>query len=119
MVPPSAMQGRSLVPLLKGERPADWRQSILIEYFSDTVMPRLVNMGYQAVRTDRWKYIHYTELDGMDELYDLEADPYEIRNLIDDEQAGPELERLRAELQKLLIDSGVSVTGYSTPKLRP
>ena len=32
-------------------------------------------MGYQAVRTERYKYIHYTELSGMDELYDLRSDP--------------------------------------------
>jgi len=32
-------------------------------------------MGYRAVRTERWKYIHYLELEGMDELYDLEVDP--------------------------------------------
>jgi len=102
---PQSMQGRSLVPILKGEPQADWRRSILIEYFSDTVMPRLVTMGYQAVRTDRWKYIQYTELDGMDELYDLEADPYEIRNLISDPAASQELEQLQAELQRLLAET--------------
>ncbi len=107
VVPPS-MQGRSLVPLLKGEPRPDWRRSILIEYFSDTVMPRLVTMGYQAVRTDRWKYIRYTELNGMDELYDLEADPYEIRNLINDPAAGQELEKMKGELQKLLAETHAS-----------
>ncbi len=44
------MHGRSLVPLLRGERVA-WRDSLLIEYFSDRVFPRVANMGYQAVRT--------------------------------------------------------------------
>ncbi len=39
-------------------------------------------MGYQSVRTERWKYIRYRELKGMDELYDLRADPYELRNVI-------------------------------------
>ena len=41
-------------------------------------------MGYEAVRSPRYKYIRYRELTGMDELYDLEADPYEMTNLIDD-----------------------------------
>ena len=41
-----------------------------------------MNMGYEAVRTERYKLIHYLELEGMDELYDLETDPYEMRNLI-------------------------------------
>jgi N-acetylglucosamine-6-sulfatase len=39
-------------------------------------------MGYAAVRTDRYKLIEYQELTGMDELYDLEADPFEEQNLI-------------------------------------
>ena len=78
---PATMQGRSLVPLLKGTRPA-WRSSFLIEYYSDKVFPRVLQMGYKAVRNGRWKYIHYLELEGMDELYDLETDPYEMKNLI-------------------------------------
>ena len=68
-------------PLLRGEPPS-WRQSVLIEYYSDTVFPRIRNMGYQAVRTERYKYIDYLELAGMDELYDLQADPYELDNLV-------------------------------------
>src|SRR5262245_11306262 len=79
---PSEIQGRSLVPLLKGERTA-WRTSFLIELYSDKVFPRISQMGYKAVRTARWKYIHYLELQGMDELYDLETDPYEMNNLVD------------------------------------
>ena len=73
--------GRSLVPLLRGDRPS-WREAILIEYYSDTVFPRIRNMGYRAIRTDRYKYIRYLELPGMDELYDLEVDPYELDNLM-------------------------------------
>jgi N-acetylglucosamine-6-sulfatase len=85
--PPAAgVQGRSLVPVLEN-RARDWRSSFLIEYFSDTVFPRIRTMGYAAVRTSRYKYIEYQELQGMDELYDLEADPYEERNLIGDSGA--------------------------------
>ncbi len=69
---PGTMQGRSLVPLLNGKRPA-WRNSFLIEYYSDKVFPRMAQMGYKAVRNERWKYIHYLELEGMDELYDLKS----------------------------------------------
>ena len=98
---PHAMQGRSLVPLLKGERPA-WRRSFLIEYYSDKVFPRVVQMGYKAVRNQRWKYIHYLELEGMDELYDLKADPYEMKNLIKEPRAARHLRALREELQRLL-----------------
>ncbi len=91
------LHGRSLVPLLRGESP-DWRRSFLIEYYSDKTMPRISHMGYQALRTERWKYIRYKELEGMDELYDLREDPYEMRNVIG---SARELPGLRAELDAL------------------
>ncbi len=98
--PAAPMQGRSLVPLLEGRKP-EWRRAFLIEYFSDRTMARMVKMGYQAVRTERWKYIRYKELEGMHELYDLRRDPYEMRNLIADPAARKTLESLRAELRRL------------------
>ncbi len=94
------IHGRSLVPLLRGEKP-EWRSSFLIEYFSDRTMQRMLNMGYQAVRTERWKYIHYTELQDMDELYDLHSDPYEMRNLIHAASLRRTRDALSAELQRL------------------
>jgi N-acetylglucosamine-6-sulfatase len=103
---PEKLDGRSLAPLLRGETPDDWRRTVLIEYFSDTVWPRLVKMGYQAVRTERWKLIRYVDLEGMDELYDLEADPYEMHNLIKDESARETLQQLEAELDRLLAETG-------------
>jgi arylsulfatase A-like enzyme len=60
------------------------REDFLVEYFSDKVFPRIRNMGYQAVRTRTWKYIHYRDLTGMDELYDLRNDPYEMKNVVND-----------------------------------
>jgi N-acetylglucosamine-6-sulfatase len=97
---PRGLHGRSLVPLLEGRRPR-WRDSALIEYFSDAVFPRIQRMGYQAVRTGRWKYIRYTELPGADELYDLRSDPFELKNLASDagrvKEMGARLERLMAE----------------------
>ncbi len=103
---PDRVQGRSLVPLLEGKSPADWRESFLIEYYSDIVMPRLVKMGYKAVRTNKWKYIKYVDLKGMDELYDLEHDPYEMQNLIGDPKAATALEAMEKELSRLLKESG-------------
>ena len=99
------IQGRSLVPFLKGETPGRWRESFLIEYYSDKVWPRLVTMGYQAVRTGRWKYIHYVDLENMDELYDLQQDPYEMKNLIDDPAAAGDLSAANEELERLLDEA--------------
>lgn len=96
------MDGRSLFPLFAGEPPADWRSSILVEYYTDTVFPRVLNMGYRAVRTERYKYIRYTDLDGMDELYDLRDDPYEMHNVIDDANRQETLRQLQQELERLM-----------------
>lgn len=79
------------------------RDAFLIEYFSDRVFPRIRNMGYQAVRTARWKYIHYTELPDSDELYDLRADPYELDNVI--ARCGTPLPQLKARLRQLLKET--------------
>ena len=99
--PPAAIEGRSLVPLLKGPR-NEWRTSFLIEYYSDKVFPRIQKMGYKAVRNERWKYIHYLELDGMDELYDLKSDPYEMNNIINQQSAAKTLNEMKRELERLL-----------------
>ncbi len=98
-------QGVSLVPLLGGATPA-WRRSVLLEYYSDRVFPRMLNMAYQAVRTERHKFIDYLELPGMDELYDLEADPFEMENLIGTPAGDTLLPRLQAELTRLQRESG-------------
>src|SRR5207244_3079911 len=97
---PSQMQGRSLVPLLKGQT-ASLRDSFLIEHASDNVFPRVRNMGYQAVRTERWKYIRYTDL-GMVELYDLQEDPYEMKNLIQESRSEKVVKEMQAHLDRLL-----------------
>lgn len=102
--PTKQMDGRSLVPLLLGKK-VPWRNSFPIEYFSDKVFPRVLLMGYQSVRTERWSYIHYVDLEGMDELYDLRADPYQMKNLIADPSAQPALKSLKDELARLLKGS--------------
>jgi N-acetylglucosamine-6-sulfatase len=88
------VDGRSLMPLLRGDTKV-LRSSFQIEYFSDKVFPRVANMGYRCLRTEGWKYIHYTELTGMDELYDLARDPYEMTNLINDPGAQSVLAHLK------------------------
>ena len=107
--PGAEIQGRSLVPVLKNEA-RDWRTSFLIEYFTDTVFPRIRNMGYVAARTSRHKYINYRELQGMDELYDLETDPYEETNIIDRADARETLQKMQAELRRL-----IEQTRYAPP----
>jgi arylsulfatase A-like enzyme len=106
---PSRMQGRSLLPIFDGSA-TSWRDAFLVEYYSDTVFPRVLNMGYSAVRTDRYKYIQYRDISGMDELYDLQADPYEEHNQIGDPQSTELLATMRTRLNALLTE-----TNYTPP----
>lgn len=82
---PAKMHGRSLVPLLKGQRPEDWRKDWLYEYFEYPQAERV--RPHRGVRTERHKLIHYYKLaDYPDlpeefELYDLQKDPGELNNL--------------------------------------
>jgi N-acetylglucosamine-6-sulfatase len=102
--PGAHIQGRSLVPLLKGRTPR-WRTSFLIEYFNESAFPWLVGMSYKAVRTERHKLIHWIHQDGVDELYDLERDPYEMTNAIADPAYADTRARLRRELRTLVADA--------------
>ena len=63
-------------------------------------------MGYKAVRNQRYKYIHYIELEGMDELYDLARDSYELHNIIDDPKMTDTLNEMKKELDQLLQQTG-------------
>ena len=113
--PGAQVQGLSLLPLMEGSpeggvpggRPG-WRSSIMCEYFSENAMPWLIGMSYKAVRTDRYKLVHWVNRgdDGeLDELYDLERDPYEMKNLIDDPACAEIRRQLRAELARLVAAS--------------
>ncbi len=109
--PGPQIQGRSLLPFFaqRGARaPAGWRKSILCEYWAEQAMPWLVGMTYKAVRTDRYKYIHWVNrgvAGELDELYDLDKDPYELDNLNRSRAMAPVREKLRRELRKLVAEA--------------
>ena len=96
------MDGRSFLPLLTG-RDVAWRQEILYQYFWEWNFPATPTVF--ALRTDRYKYIRYEDLDGMDELYDMAGDPYELRNVIDDPRYADVLTEMDAELNRLLEET--------------
>ncbi|HEX6943400.1 MAG TPA: sulfatase/phosphatase domain-containing protein, partial [Gemmatimonadaceae bacterium] len=97
--------GSSLLPVLNGSA-TNWRNSVLVEYYTDQVFPRTLTMGYQAVRTDHYKYIHYLELPGMDELYDLQTDPFELNNLMGTDEGKRLLPALESQLARLQSETG-------------
>jgi arylsulfatase A-like enzyme len=92
---PADMQGKSLVPLLKGESPADWRTSYYYRYYHD---PGDHNTrAHYGVRTLTHKLIYFWKKDQW-EMYDLVKDPDELHNLY----ADPAQQKVVAELKKEL-----------------
>ncbi|MBI5382951.1 MAG: sulfatase [Opitutae bacterium] len=95
---PDDMQGRSLVALFKGQRPADWRESIYYRYYHD---PGHHNTrAHYGVRTATHKLICFWKTDQW-ELYDLGRDPAELHNLYADPAQQPLVAKLKAELFRL------------------
>jgi N-acetylglucosamine-6-sulfatase len=108
--PGPQIQGKSFLKLLKGQR-TKWRDAVLAEYWAEQAYPWLIGMTYKAIRTERYKLIHWVNRDRdgeLDELYDLDADPFELNNLI----ASPEHAALRDKLRKqlkLLVAEAVGI----------
>ena len=102
--PPAAMQGLSLVPLLRGETPADWRAAIYYQYFEYPGW-HMVHRQY-GIRTKRHKLIHYYERDRW-ELFDLARDPDELRSVLDDPAYTDILRELRDRLAALRAEFAV------------
>ncbi|TCC63280.1 DUF4976 domain-containing protein [Kribbella pittospori] len=84
---PDYYQGRSLLPLIAGDRPADWPDAVVAEFHGH-------HFPYpqRMIRTDRYKLI-VNPADG-NELYDLATDPHELQNRYEH----PELAGVRREL---------------------
>lgn len=116
---PAAMQGRSLAPLLRGET-VPWRE----DFFAENLFTAQGYPLVQGVRGTRWKYMRYwpggdTPADyreflnrglagppaAFEELYDLEADPGENRNLAREPAALAQLELMRRRCQELLRET--------------
>ena len=96
---PSDMQGRSLVPLLKGQKPDDWRKSIYYHYYeypSVHMVPR-----HYGIRTQRYKLMHFYQFGNEWELYDLKADPDELTNLYGKQEHAKLQKRMKNRLAKL------------------
>lgn len=97
---PDDMQGESLVPILKGENPKNWRKSIYYHYYEHP-SEHSVRMHY-GVRNDRYKLIRYYGHD-IDcwELFDLKNDPHELDNVYEKEEYSDIRRLMHIELEKL------------------
>jgi arylsulfatase A-like enzyme len=107
---PGEMQGKSLVPVMQGKTPADWRKSVYYHYY-EFPQPHHVHPHY-GIRTDKHKLIHFYTINEW-ELYDLEKDPSEMQSRYMDpayEQTVADLKRQLEELRKQYKDDGKVAT---------
>jgi N-acetylglucosamine-6-sulfatase len=106
---PAQMQGYSFVSLLKNSS-ADWqRDKVFYEYYWEAAFPQTPTTF--AVRSDRYKYITYNGVWDINELYDLQNDPYEMNNLIRD----PKFRKTGLELKNELFKWMKETNGLQIP----
>jgi len=95
---PEDMQGASLVPIFKGETPEDWRQSFYYHYYE---FPGAHSVArHYGVTDGKHKLINYYQL-GEWELFDLEEDPNELKNVYGQDDYADVQKELLAELERL------------------
>ena len=115
---PKEMQGRSFLPILRGETPKDWRKSIYYHYY-EYPAEHAVRRHYGVV-TDRYKLIRFYG-DDIDEweLFDLQNDPKELSNVIDSPEYSKIRDELKAELTRLRAELKVPDPDPAETILKP
>ena len=99
---PEDIQGVSLLPLLKGEQPKDWRKSLYYHYH-EYPAEHMVKRHYGVRTEDGWKLIHfYRDIDEW-ELYNLNEDPQELHNIYGQPGTEKMTKKLKKELKRLQI----------------
>ncbi len=96
-VVPPPVEGRSLVPLLRGDD-VSWRQLFLLEHLRYSATHRNTPPTYCGVRSQHRVFVHYAS--GFEEYYDLRSDPYELHNAIEEPSSGW-ITRLRNATRRL------------------
>ncbi len=95
---PDGLHGRSIVPILRGETPADWRKSVYYHYYDDKGSHNVAK--HYGVRTDRYTLAYYYSTKEW-ELFDNEKDPNQLRSVYADPAYSKILVELKSELDRL------------------
>ncbi|EEF61033.1 sulfatase family protein [Pedosphaera parvula] len=95
---PKEIQGRSILPLLQGKAPKDWRTSMYYRYYHYPADHRV--QPHYGVRSERYKLIYFNKINEW-EFYDLKRDPHELKNVYADPAYAKEVQRAKAEMERL------------------
>ncbi len=98
---PTEVQGRSIVPLLGGTKPKDWRTSMYYRYYHYPADHKV--QPHYGVRDERYKLIHFDRINEW-ELFDLKNDPRELKSVYDDPGYSDVRKKMLAELKRLRIE---------------
>jgi arylsulfatase len=99
---PAGVDGRSLVPLLRGEQ-AEWREFVHIEHTAGWQEGDLAHLAHHTLTDGKEKYIWFAQ-DGGEQFFDLREDPAELRNLAGDPGAQVRVSAWRDRLIDHLTD---------------
>lgn len=95
---PKEVQGRSIVPLLSGKKPKDWRTSMYYRYYHYPADHRV--QPHYGVRNERYKLIYFNRINEW-ELFDLKTDPHEMKSVYGDPKYAKVQKEMTAELYRL------------------
>jgi N-acetylglucosamine-6-sulfatase len=111
--PPAHMDGLNFLPLARGE-PTPWRDNFLYVYYWEKNFPQSPTVF--ALRGERYKFISYYGLWDVDELYDLQSDPHETKNLFYDPAHRKTAEAMEAQLYARMDELGGMSIPLNAPK---
>ncbi len=98
---PAGLHGRSMLPLLKNESSRNWRNDLYYHYYEYPAVHSVKR--HFGIRTDRYKLIRfYFDIDEW-EFYDLEKDPLEINNAINNQENAHIIQDLKVRLRNLAV----------------
>lgn len=115
---PTEMQGRSLVPILSGKTPSDWRQSFYYHYYEYPAVHSVAR--HYGVVTDRYKLVRFYEPEfDYWELFDRKSDPKELRSVYNRPEYAKAQRELEAELERLRRELKVPAPDPPEAAIRP
>ena len=95
------MQGKSFVDILEGKTPKNWQKAMYYHYYEFPFWHHV--QPHYGIRTQKYTLAHFYYNIDVWELYDLEKDPKQMNNIIDDASYSPIIKDLKTQLKQLMI----------------